>query len=260
MEEGGMEEVVTSTPTSAPGGFQTAVERDIPGRIARIFEGSPDELSDRLATFPRYARRAQITRFAALYELFKLAQPVKGSIVDCGVFRGFSLMAFAQFSAALEPNNLTRRIYGFDTFDGFPSVSELDRPQQTGAVKGDLAADSYEELSKLIEVYDSDRFLGHIPKVRLVRGDVTETIPIFIADNPHLVVSMLFLDLDLFEPTLAALKNFLPKMPKGSILAFDELDNPIWPGETLAACEEVGLDRLELRRFEFDPYIAYAVL
>jgi Macrocin-O-methyltransferase (TylF) len=255
-----MEKVVTVTPTSAPGGFQTAVEREVPGRIARIFEGSPDELCVRLANFPRYVRRGQVTRFAALYELFKLAQPVKGSIVDCGVFRGFSLMTFAQLSAALEPNNLTRRVYGFDTFDGFPSVSELDCPQQTGAAKGDLAADSYEELLKLIEVYDSDRFLGHIPKVKLVRGDVTNTIPAFLADNHHLVVSMLFLDLDLYEPTVAALRNFLPRMPKGSILAFDDLDNPIWPGETLAACEAVGLGKLELRRFEFDPYIAYAVL
>jgi hypothetical protein len=255
-----MERVVTATRTSAPGGFQTSVEREVPGRIARIFEGSPDELSVRLANFPRYARRAQVTRFAALYELFKLALPVKGSIVECGVLRGFSLMTFAQLSAALEPNNLTRRMYGFDTFNGFPSVSELDCPQQTGATAGDLAADSYEELSKLIEVYDDDRFLGHITKVKLIRGDVTETIPTFLAENQHLVVSMLFLDMDLYEPTVVALRQFLPRMPKGSILAFDELDNPIWPGETLAVCRELGLGKLELRRFDFDPYVAYAVL
>lgn len=201
-----------------------------------------------------------MTRYAALYELFKLTLPVKGSIVECGVFRGFSLMTFAQLSAALEPNNLTRRIYGFDTFEGFPSVSQADAPEQTGAALGDLAADSYEELSRIIEVYDADRFLGHIPKVSLVRGDVNETIPDFMAQNQHLVVSMLFLDLDLYEPTMTALKHFVPRMPKGSILAFDELDNPIWPGETRAALEHLGLGNLELRRFEFDPYIAYAVL
>ena len=58
--------------------------------------------------------------------------------------------------------------------------------------------------------------------------------PEFVEENQHLVVSMLFLDMDLYEPTLAALKHFVPRMPKGSVLAFDELDNPIWPGETLA--------------------------
>lgn len=251
---------MTPTPTSAPGGFSTAAEREVPGKIADVFAASPDELSIRLANFPRYARRQHVTRFAALYELFKLVLPVKGSIVECGVFRGFSLMTFAQLSAALEPNNLTRRIYGFDTFDGFPEVSDEDRPDRTGAAKGDLAADSYEELGRLIDIYDQDRFLGHIPKVKLVKGDVTQTIPSFIDENQHLVVSLLFLDMDLYEPTLAALKHFVPRMPKGSVIAFDELDNPIWPGETRATLEELGLSGLELRRFEFDPYISYAIL
>lgn len=247
-------------PTREPGTFSTPTEREIPARMAKIFETSPDDLAIRIANFPRYARRAQVTRFAALYELFKLILPVKGSIFECGVFRGFSLMTFAQLSAALEPNNLTRRIYGFDTFEGFPSVSERDSPSETGVATGHLSANSYEELSQLINLYDDDRFLGHIPKVKLIRGDAVATIPQFISTNQHTVVSMLFLDMDLYEPTLAALKHFLPRMPKGAVLAFDELDNPIWPGETMAAMEGAGLRSLELRRFEFDPYISYAVL
>ncbi|GAA0498382.1 hypothetical protein Ade02nite_91560 [Paractinoplanes deccanensis] len=185
---------------------------------------------------------------------------MKGSVVECGVFRGSSFMTFAQLSAALEPTNLTRRLYGFDSFGGFPSVSEADRPEQTGAARGDLAADSYAELTRLLEIYDTDRFLGHLPKARLIRGDVTETVPAFVADNPHLVVSLLFLDLDLYEPTRAALRHFVPRMPKGAVLAFDELDNPLWPGETQAVLDEIGIGRLELRRFDFDPYIGYAVL
>jgi hypothetical protein len=246
--------------TAEPGGFQTEAERRVPGAIADVFLRSADDLPTRLASMARYARRAQVTRFAALYELFKLTLPVKGSIVECGVFRGASFMTFAQLSAALEPTNLTRRVYGFDSFGGFPSVSPRDRPQETGATAGDLAADSYAELSELLEIYDTDRFLGHIPKAKLIRGDVVETIPEFIATNQHLLVSLLFLDLDLYEPTLVALRNFLPRMPKGAVLAFDELDNPLWPGETSAVLDEVGLGRLELRRFEFDPYIGYAVL
>ncbi|MEV4347443.1 TylF/MycF/NovP-related O-methyltransferase [Actinoplanes sp. NPDC049596] len=245
---------------TAPGSFQTATEKLVPARIAEVFQNSPDDLPTRLATMARYARRSQVTRFAALYELFKLALPVKGSIVECGVFRGASFMTFAQLSAALEPTNLTRRLYGFDSFGGFPSVSAGDSPDRTGAKPGDLAADSYDELTRLLEIYDTDRFLGHLPKAQLIRGDVTETIPAFVEDNQHLVVSLLFLDLDLYEPTRVALQHFLPRMPRGAVLAFDELDNPLWPGETKAALDEVGLNRLELRRFDFDPYIGYAVL
>ncbi|MFC3743250.1 TylF/MycF/NovP-related O-methyltransferase [Paractinoplanes deccanensis] len=246
--------------TQQPGTLRTEAEKQAAARIAEVFAASADDLPTRLANLARYARRTQVTRFAALYELFKLALPVKGSVVECGVFRGSSFMTFAQLSAALEPTNLTRRLYGFDSFGGFPSVSEADRPEQTGAARGDLAADSYAELTRLLEIYDTDRFLGHLPKARLIRGDVTETVPAFVADNPHLVVSLLFLDLDLYEPTRAALRHFVPRMPKGAVLAFDELDNPLWPGETQAVLDEIGIGRLELRRFDFDPYIGYAVL
>ena len=73
-------------------------------------------------------------------------------------------------------------------------------------------------------------------------------------------MSLLFLDFDLFEPTKCALENFVPRMPKGSIIAFDELDNPLWPGETLAMLESFTSSPLKLRRFSFDPYISYAVI
>ena len=112
----------------------------------------------------------------------------------------------------------------------------------------------------MIEAYDADRFIGHIPKVHLVKGDGVKTIPQFVQENPHLVVSLLFLDFDLYEPTKVALQQFLPRMPKGAILAFDELDNPAWPGETLAMLEEVGASSARILRHDFDPYIGFIVL
>jgi hypothetical protein len=240
--------------------FRTETEQDVGRSVERIFNNCADPVETRLENFPKYVRRQHLKRFLALYEVFKLVLPVKGSIVDCGVFRGFSLMSWAKLSAMLEPENLTRRVYGFDTFAGFPAVGERDRTPVTEVPAGGLNADSYSELQQLIAEYDRDRFLGHVDKVHLVRGDVCETIPRFVQEHPHLVVSLLFIDLDLFEPTKVALQHFMPRMPRGAVLAFDELDNPQWPGETLAALEQAGLSRLELRRFEWDPYIAYAVL
>ena len=103
-----------------------------------------------------------------------------------------------------------------------------------------------------------DRFLGHVDKVHLIKGDATKTIPTFLEESPHLLVSLLFLDFDLYEPTKVALEHLLPRMPRGAIIAFDELDNPSWPGETLAMLDNIRSFRLE--RLEFDPYKAYAVL
>jgi hypothetical protein len=240
--------------------LQTAAEQGVGRQIECVFERSGDSLEARLENFPRYARRKTITRFITLYELFKKVLNVKGSVIECGVFRGFGLMTWAHLSAVLEPANLTRRIYGFDSFCGFPRVSENDLNPYDRPDPGGLRADSFEELRQLLNIYDQDRFLGHIDKVHLIKGDVAETIPAFLSQNRHLLVSLLFMDLDLYDPTRVAIDHFLPRMPKGSVIAFDELDNPIWPGETVAAMETFGLNKLELQRFPWDPYVGFAVL
>lgn len=243
-----------------PGFLQTGAEQEVAERLAEIFSASPDPLRVQLDVLPRYMRRKHFTRLIALYELFKQVLDVKGSIVECGVFRGFSLMTFAQLSAVLEPNNLTRRIYGFDSFEGFPSVSEADLVAGADIAPGTLRSGAEKELHDLVEVYERDRFLGHLPKVELVTGDMAETIPTFVAERRHLVVSLLFLDADLYEPTALALQHFLPRMPKGAVIALDNLDNPLWPGEAMAVADLVGFNNLRLRRSVFDPYIAYATI
>jgi len=240
--------------------FKTEVEREVGKSLEDIFVNCSDSIQIRLENFPKYARRQHLKRFLAMYEIFKMILPIKGSIIECGVFRGFSLMSWAKLSTILEPENLTRRIYGFDTFEGFPSVSSPDLAGAGVAELGDFYATNYEELQDLIKVYDQDRFLGHLPKVQLIRGDVTKTIAEFARENRHLLVSLLFIDLDLYEPTKAALEHIVPRMPKGAIIAFDELDNPIWPGETEALLETLTINRLRIQRLPWDPYIGYAIL
>lgn len=242
--------------------FRTSNELDAANKVSEVFARSKDPVGVRLENFPKYVRRQDLKRFLAMYELFKLALTVKGSIVECGVFRGFSVMAWAKLSAILEPENLTRRVYAFDTYEGFPSVAEQDANAVAQPAAGEFGEEGYyyEELQELIALFDQDRFLGHIDKVHLIKGDGAVTIPKFVEEQRQLVVSLLFMDFDLYEPTVAALKHFVPRMPAGSILAFDQLDNPIWPGETLAVLDEVGLGRLRLQRLPWDPYIGYAVL
>lgn len=246
-----------SLPATSAKVYRTKTEDEVGQANADIFQRSSDPLEARLENFPKYVRRQQLKRFLSMYELFKRVLPVKGSVIECGVFRGFGLMSWAKISTILEPENLTRRIYGFDTFEGFPSIDNKDSSRFARSSVGDLCAASEDELKELIVQYDRDRFLGHIPKVELVKGDITKTVHEFVESHPHLVVSLLFIDCDLFEPTKAALEAFVPRMPKGAILAFDELDNPIWPGETRAVVEALGLNSLRLQRIEWDPYISF---
>lgn len=248
-------------PASVEGGLRTDAERHEAAALKACFDRNPEPWEKKMENFPKYVRRQNLTRLLALYEIFKLAQGVKGSVVECGVFRGFGVMTWAKLSAILEPVNLMRRIYGFDSFSGFPSVADIDKVGVASDVKaGDLYADSEQEILELARINDSTRFLGHVPKVRLIRGDATKTIPKFVQETPHLLVSLLFLDFDLYEPTKVALEHFVPRMPKGSIIAFDELDNPLWPGETQAMLEVCGARNLRIQRLEFDPYIGFAVI
>lgn len=245
-------------PLAAEANFRRQSETEAVADYVKIFETSQDSTQNKLHNFMKYARRQDVTKMLARYEIFKKVLKVKGSVVECGVFRGAGLMSWALYSDMLEPVNLTRRIYGFDTFGGFPNVSVKDKNKVRNPSVGDLHANVYEELQEVIKAYDKNRFLGHVEKVRLVKGDASGTIPQFVKENQHLVVSLLFMDFDLYEPTKIALKHFVPRMPKGAIIAFDELDNPIWPGETVALLDSLGINKLKLQRLDFDPYIAFA--
>lgn len=240
--------------------FRTDIERQAEARLADLFDSSPRDTSVKLQNILPFLRRQDVKRILALYEVFKLALPVKGSVIDCGVFHGESLMAWGHFSAILEPENLTRRVYGFDSFAGLTSLSERDRSARSAATEGALQSDAYDDLREAISIFDSNRFIGQIDKLHIYPGDATDTIPQFVADNPHLIVSLLYLDFDVYEPTRVALETLVPRMPKGAVIAFDELDNPIWPGETLALLDTLGIGRLRLQRLPWDPYIAYAVI
>jgi hypothetical protein len=193
--------------------------------------------------------------------MFKRIVNLQGSVVECGVLAGGGLMVWAQLSAIFEPLNYQRRIIGFDTFEGF---SDLNAKDATGisvaSHKGGLALDSYGDIQKAIAVYDANRQMGTTQKVFLVRGDLTKTAPQYLDQNPETVISLLYLDVDVYEPTKAALEHFLPRMPKGSIIAFDELNDRGFPGETLAVLETVGLRNLRIERFYYDTKISYAVL
>ena len=228
---------------------------------------------DKFENFPKFATRTSITRFLARYEIFKKVLNVQGSIVECGVLFGGGLMTWAQLSSILEPANHQRRVIGFDTFAGFPSISAEDRTAKASSLmeegghsveqihnKATAIASIEEDLKQCIALYNRTRYFNHIDKVELIKGDVCKTAYKYVIDNPHLVVSLLYLDVDLHEPTRKALELFVPRIPRGGIIAFDELNSPLWAGETIAVVNAIGIHKLKLERFQFGTGISYAVV
>ena len=228
-----------------------------------LFRDDPIDLIEKIEAFPKYASRQSIAKFLTKYEIFKKVLHVNGSIVECGVLHGAGLLAWAKLSSILEPANHPRKVIGFDTFEGFRSIHRKDASAGMRSdllVKSGLKGSPYEYVRLAVEVYDMNRPVSHIQKVELVKGDLCRTAPQYVKENPHLVVSLLYLDVDLYEPTKKALQVFVPRMPKGALIAFDELNARIFPGETQAVIEVIGLNNLKIRRFPFDSYISYAIL
>ncbi|MCP9782352.1 hypothetical protein KBY83_03315 [Cyanobium sp. WKJ7-Wakatipu] len=231
-------------------------------QMSDLFVHSHGTLVEKIDAFPKFATRQSLAKFLTKYEIFKQVLDVNGSIIEGGVLHGGGTLTWAKLSSILEPINHTRKVIGFDTFSGFPSVGDEDLKGGTSSHfhVGGLTGSPKEDVEKAIKLYDLNRPLKHIPKVELVEGDACLTAQQYLKDNPHLVVSVLYLDVDLFEPTKALIQAFLPRMPKGSIIAFDELNAKMFPGETVAVADAIGINNLHIKRFPFDSYVSYAVL
>ena len=227
----------------------------------QAFDAASIPTIDRLEAFARFSTKRSVARFLVKHELFKRILNINGNIIECGVFNGAGLFTWAQLSNIYEPTNHTRKIIGFDTFDGFPSV--LESKDNTGVLqskKGDLMGSTYDQILISVNKYNAERHLSHIPNIHLVKGDFMETSSGFLESNQHTLVSLLYLDFDLYEPTKKALEVFLPRMPKGAIIAFDELNCESFPGETLAMLEMLSIGSHRLERSPIDPWISFIQL
>ena len=196
----------------------------------------------RASSFSLTAPRIAVERFLTRHKLFDMILDLPGSIVEIGVQNGQGLMSFAHLSSILEPNNVQRRLYGFDTF---------------GGVDGKMVgAKTY--LEKAIGLFDEDRPLGQVQKVHLITGAAEVTIPAFLADNPHLMLSLLYLDSTSAAPTKAALDLLYPRLVPGGMLVFDQLNFPNHPAESEAWLSHPFSQQLALKRFPHDSQVCFA--
>jgi hypothetical protein len=70
---------------------------------------------------------------------------------------------------------------------------------------------------------------------------------------------MAIFDMDIYQPTKDALEAIIPRLTKGSVLIFDELNCPEFPGETEALNEVLQINKLKLNHDPHQPTCAWAV-
>jgi hypothetical protein len=158
-----------------------------------------------------------------------------------------------------EPYNYNRSIIGFDTFEGFPSVDEKDGSLVS---VGDYAItnDWKEKLEQILAFHENNSPIPHKKKHDLVQGDATKTLPNYLQEHPETIIALAYFDFDIYQPTKVCLEAILPHLTKGSIIAFDELNCPQFPGETLAVKEVLGLSKYAIRRDPNSPLTSYIVI
>ena len=210
--------------------------------LERLFASTSLTAFEMFRAFPVFTPRVTLARFLAHYELFKQVVEVPGVIVDIGVYRGASSFTWAKLCEIFCPTDVRKRVYGFDTFEGFPSLAAEDgaeNPGQDVRAGGYAAGGTTEaDLRLAREAMNHDRHLAHVERLEFIKGDVAATLPSFVQQQGQgLRIALLNLDADIYEPTRVALDQLVPLLSPGAIIVLDEYGVPTWPGESRAVDE-----------------------
>jgi len=229
-------------------------------KLVELSKNSPVPDNEHLTNLGLYQVRPTMGRTLFFNMLYQKALNTQGVIMEFGVRWGQTMALFTTFRNLYEPYNLSRKIIGFDTFEGFPDISEKDgnfSAVQPGAFS---VPEGYEHhLSELLTTHEQLAPRGHIKKHELVKGRVEETLPKYLHDHPETIISLAYFDLDLYEPTKKCLELIRPHLAKNSIIGFDELALQEFPGETQALKDAWGLNNFEIIRSPISPQQSYLI-
>jgi hypothetical protein len=143
----------------------------------KMFANTPipdGELLDNLAL---YTNRQALTRIIFMFELYEEIVEVHGDVLEFGTRWGRDLALFANFRGMLEPYNHTRKIVGFDSFEGFPESSITGKDKGSIESGGYSTVDDYDEyLRKVLEYHESESPISHKKKYEIIKGDVEKTL------------------------------------------------------------------------------------
>jgi O-methyltransferase len=176
---------------------------------------------------------------------YVVARGVPGAIVECGVWRGGSMMAAALTLLRLGVTD--RELYLYDTFAGMPPPSEVDTTR-SGERATDLLAEHAEDedshiwaIASLADVRAAVLSVGYPEqRIHFVEGLVEDTLP---AAAPA-EVALLRLDTDWYQSTKHELEQLYPRLAPGGVLILDDYGH--WQGARQAVDEYFGDNRITL--------------
>lgn len=162
----------------------------------------------------------RISKQISQWEIYQKTLKIPGEIFELGVLKGASLIRWATFREMLE-NSHSRKIVGFDAFGEFPIHQNADPDDKDFIARHEVYAGNgleIEELTKIIKIKGFDN-------IELKKGDVFDTIPQYLKENPQTKLSLLHLDMDTYHPTAFALDKLWERLSSGGAVVIDDYNS-----------------------------------
>lgn len=195
---------------------------------------------------------SRFSKIISHLEFFKQTSTVRGEIVEFGIFKGNFFFRWIKFRDLLEQTN-SRKIIGFDIFGDFPEASfEQDKDKRDAFVLETNGGKSisFEEINNLLEKQGLNK------NVDIIKGDILITLDQYLDKNPHLKISLLHIDVDLYEPTKVILEKLYDKVTSGGIIIFD--DYGAFAG-TNKAVDDFFENKVEIKKLSYSHAISYII-
>jgi hypothetical protein len=158
-------------------------------------------------------QNSRIAKMLAYYELYKIATKIRGDFVLGGVFRGISTVEFSTFINLCEKIS-KRKLIVFDEFKKFPknnndlkSLTVIKQMGEIGITKSQLSL-----------VLKNKK----IKNVELIKGKIIKTVSDYVLSHPKLKISLLNLDVDIYDRELLSLKILYPFVTKGGVIILND--------------------------------------
>ena len=161
---------------------------------------------------------ARFSKFITHLEFFKQTSSVRGEIVEFGIFKGNSFFRWIKFRDLLEQTS-SRKIIGFDIFGDFPEANFDDDKNRRDAFVAETNGGksiSYEEINELLHLQRLEK------NTEIIKGDILVTLDEYLGNNPQLKISLLHIDVDLYEPTKLILERLYERVTPGGIIILDD--------------------------------------
>ncbi len=229
-------------------------------KLTEMFLNSPIPDNEKLANLGLFLNSKNLSRILFMNYIYKLQIDIQGVVMEFGTRWGQNAALFSQFRGIYEPYNRHRKVVAFDTFSGFPVISSEDGNSSMMQVGNYSTTEKYEDyLCEVMSLLEMDNPLGHLRKYEVIKGDCSVEIENYLNEHPETIISLAYFDLDIYEPTKRCLELIRDRLVKGSVLAFDELNDPDCPGETVALNEVIGLNNVQLKRLPYVSRVSYCI-